>query len=63
MKPNKVKKTNRYIESLVSGEFQKVSINFDPNAISDAELSKMKDKNNDGIVSTQEIIDAEMKEQ
>jgi len=63
MKPNKVKKTNRYIESLVSGQFQKVRNDFDPNAISEFEAAKMKDKNNDGIVSTQEIIDAEMKEQ
>jgi len=53
MKPNKVKKTNRYIESLVSGQFQKVRNDFDPNAISADELAKMmKDKNNDGIVST-----------
>jgi len=52
MKPNKVKKTNRYIESLVSGQFQKVRNDFDPNAISEFEAAKMKDKNNDGIVST-----------
>ena len=53
--------TQRYVESLVTGEFQRVMRkDFDPNAVSD--MAKF-DTSGDGIVSTTEISDFEMREQ
>ena len=50
------------MESLVSGKYYVVKKDFDPNAPQD-DSQKIIDKDRDGIVSTQEINDFEMKAQ
>lgn len=49
------------MESLVTGKYVKVNKNFDPSSKDDMEKFKLTDKSGDGIVSTQEIQDYEMK--
>jgi len=46
---------------LVTGEFHPVKGDFDPNK--DTSINKIIDTDGDGIVSTQELNDYEMKEQ
>lgn len=57
-----VKTYHRFVESLISGKYNAVKKEFDPNKLK-AGGSKMVDKDGDGIVSTQELNDFEMKEQ
>lgn len=60
---NKVKQDHiyRYVESLVTGRFHKVSKDFDPNK--DLSVNKIIDADGDGIVSSTELHDFEMKQQ
>lgn len=51
---------HRYVESLVSGKFFFVKKDFDPNAAPDDVVA---DKNADGITSTQEKNDYNMRQQ
>ena len=60
MEPDNVKKSSKYVESLVTGKYFKVSNAFDPTEISPSEGGV--DVDGDGIVSTIEKIDTEMKE-
>lgn len=60
MEPDNVKKSSKYVESLVTGKYFKVSNAFDPTEISPSEGGV--DLDGDGIVSTIEKIDTEMKE-
>lgn len=46
---------------MVSGKFNKISKEFDPNK--DLSMKKIIDTDGDGIVSTQELNDYEMKQQ
>lgn len=61
MSLEKVDKKNRhkYVESLVTGKFQKVSSSFDPFDIGD---NMGMDADGDGIISTMEKMEFEMKE-
>ena len=54
-----MKNIHRAVESLVSGKFKKINKAFDPNK--DLSLKKVIDVDGDGIVSTQELNDYEMK--
>ena len=56
-----VRHTQRFVESLISGKYNAVKKEFDPNK-QNASQSKLVDKDGDGIVSTQELNDFEMKE-
>ena len=60
---DKVKPENvhRFVESLVTGKFHAVKKDFDPNK--DLSMNTMIDADGDGIVSTQELNDYEMKQQ
>ena len=55
----KVKNVYRAVESLVSGKFNRITKEFDPNK--DLSMKKIIDTDGDGIVSTQELNDWEMK--
>ena len=57
-----VKHTQRFVESLISGRYNEVKKDFDPSKQSQSQ-AKIVDKDGDGIVSTQELNDFEMKEQ
>ena len=56
MKPENV---HRFVESLVTGHFRAVKKDFDPNK--DLSVNKIIDTDGDGIVSTQELNDFQMK--
>ena len=56
-----MKYTQRFVESLISGKYNPVKKEFDPNKQSKNQ-PKIVDKDGDGIVSTQELNDFEMKE-
>ena len=57
-----MKHRHRYIESMVTGKYNPAPLSFDPNKPTDADKWKLTDKDGDGIVSTQELQDYEMKE-
>ena len=61
MEPDNVKKSSKYVESLVTGQYYKVSNAFDPTELGAGDGGQ--DLDGDGIVSTIEKIDAAMKEQ
>lgn len=57
--PEKVKNVKKFVESLVTGQFHSVKDDFDPNQ--DMNLAQVIDVDGDGIVSTQELNDYQMK--
>lgn len=57
----KIDKKTKYVESLVTGQYYKVSPSFNPEDLGAGELGL--DLDGDGIISTTERIDAEMKNQ
>ena len=54
-KEERVKKTQKYVESLVTGNFHQVKLDFDPNK--DTAYSTAIDTDGDSIISTQELND------
>ena len=57
---SKVKSVHKFVESLVTGQFHAVKTDYDPNK--DNSKSLEIDTDGDGIVSTQEIKDYELKQ-
>ena len=57
----KVGHVQRVVESLVTGEFQQVAKDFDPQAQIDSEKMRLADTDGSGIVSTRELEDYEMR--
>ena len=52
--------TKNIVESLVTGEFQRVSKDFDPTNLKDQYAMSLKDQDGSGITSSSEILDHDM---
>ena len=52
--------TKNIVESLVTGEFQRVSKDFDPTNLKDQYAMTLKDQDGSGITSSSEILDHDM---
>ena len=55
----KPESVHRYVESLVTGKFQNVKPGFNPNAVEEIDVGV--DQDGDGMISTQELNDYEMR--